>query len=234
MIKAVLFDFGQTLVDSSDGFRQAEQDAQTTIFQDLENTDHDTFKHHYRRIRSEFHKMSELSRVKIWQEVFRHFGQESSVDELRQWENTYWQTVQSNTRIFPDAPPVLTTLTDQYGPLGLVTNTQGQSGVNSHRLSAYPELASFFPVTVIAGENGIPTKPDAQPFTVCLKQLGVAADEAVYVGDDWRIDICGARDAGLAPVWLKYHTVKRIYPEVDTDVPVIASLKELPSILETL
>ncbi len=46
MIKAILFDFGQTLVDSSDGFRQAEKDAQAVIFQDLEITDHDAFKHH--------------------------------------------------------------------------------------------------------------------------------------------------------------------------------------------
>ena len=234
MIKAILFDFGQTLVDSSDGFRQAEKDAQAVIFQDLAITDHDAFKHHYRRIRSEFHKRSELSRVKIWQEVFRHFGQELSVDELRQWEKTYWQTVQSKTRVFPEAPPVLIALADQYGPLGLVTNTQGQSDAGTHRVTAYPELAALFAVTVVAGENGVPTKPDAKPFTACLEQLGVAAEEAVYVGDDWRIDVCGARDAGLYPVWLKHDTVKRNYPEVDADVPVITSLNELPPVLETL
>ena len=234
MIKAILFDFGQTLVDSSDGFRQAEKDAQAVIFQDLEITDHDAFKHHYRRIRSEFHKRSELSRVKIWQEVFQHFGQESCVDELRQWEKIYWQTVQSKTRVFPEAPPVLIALADQYGPLGLVTNTQGQSDANTHRLSAYPELAALFAVTVVAGENGVPTKPDARPFAICLEQLGVNANEAVYVGDDWRIDVCGARDAGLKTVWHKHHTVKRNYPEVDADVPVITSLNELPPVLETL
>jgi len=234
MIKAILFDFGQTLVDSSDGFRQAEKDAQAVIFQDLEITDHDAFKHHYRRIRSKLHERSELSRVKIWQEVFQHFGQESSVDELRQWEKIYWQTVQSKTRVFPEAPPVLIALADQYGPLGLVTNTQGQSDAGTHRVTAYPELAALFAVTVVAGENGVPTKPDAKPFAACLEQLGVAAEEAVYVGDDWRIDVCGARDAGLYPVWLKHDTVKRNYPKVDEDAPVITSLNELPPVLETL
>ena len=234
MIKAILFDFGQTLVDSSDGFRQAEKDAQAAIFQDLATTDHDGFKNHYRRIRSELHKKSDLSRVNIWQEVFRHYRQESSVDELQQWEQTYWRTVQSKTRVFPEAPPVLKALAAKYGPLGLVTNTQGQSDASTHRLTAYPELAGLFAVTVVAGENGVPTKPDAQPFAVCLEQLGVAAEEAVYVGDDWRIDVCGARDAGLHPVWLKHETVKRNYPEVDVDVPVITSLNELPPVLETL
>ena len=234
MIKAILFDFGQTLVDSSDGFRQAEKNAQAAIFQDLAITDHDAFKHNYRRIRSELHKRSELSRVKIWQEVFQHFGQEPSLDELRQWEQTYWRTVQSNTRVFPEVPRVLMALAAKYSPLGLVTNTQGQSDASTHRVFAYPELAARFAVTVVAGENGVPTKPDARPFAVCLGQLGVAAEEAVYVGDDWRIDVCGARDAGLHPVWLKHHTVKRNYPEVDADVPVITSLNELPPVLETL
>ena len=56
LIKAILFDFGQTLVDSADGFRQAEKDTQAAIFQVLAITDHDAFKHHYRRIRAEFHK----------------------------------------------------------------------------------------------------------------------------------------------------------------------------------
>ena len=31
-IKAVIFDFGQTLVDSADGFRQAEKEAQEKLF----------------------------------------------------------------------------------------------------------------------------------------------------------------------------------------------------------
>ncbi len=32
MIEVMLFDFGQTLVDSSEGFRAAERDAQSKIF----------------------------------------------------------------------------------------------------------------------------------------------------------------------------------------------------------
>ena len=134
----------------------------------------------------------------------------------------------------PEVPSVLTALATEYGSLGLITNTQGQSDAGTHRVTAYPELAALFAVTVVAGENGVPTKPDARPFAICLEQLGVDANEAVYVGDDWRIDVCGARDAGLKTVWHKHHTVKRNYPEVDADVPVITSLNELPPVLETL
>ena len=47
------------------------------------------------------------------------------------------------------------------------------------------------------------------------------------MGDDYRIDICGARDAGLYPVWLKHYSVRRNWPQVQTSVPVITSLNQL-------
>ena len=77
---------------------------------------------------------------------------------------------------------------------------------------------------VIAGENGIPAKPDAQPFLCCL---------CFYVGDDYRFDVCGSHDAGMRPVWLKHQSVRRRWPDVDTDVAVITSLDELPSLCGT-
>ena len=55
MIQAVIFDFGQTLVDSADGFRRAEKEAQEKIFRGLSITLHDEFISHYRRIRKAFH-----------------------------------------------------------------------------------------------------------------------------------------------------------------------------------
>ncbi len=65
------------------------------------------------------------------------------------------------------------------------------------------------------------------PFLMCLEELDVEPSEAVYVGDDFRIDICGAKDAGLHPIWIKHHLVKRNWPDVETAVPIISSLDKL-------
>ena len=43
MVKAVIFDFGQTLVDSADGFRAAEREAQDRIFAALEGVERGRF-----------------------------------------------------------------------------------------------------------------------------------------------------------------------------------------------
>ena len=82
-------------------------------------------------------------------------------------------------------------------------------------------------MVVVAGEGGVSPKPDPLPFRFCLAQLGIAPDEAVYVGDDWRIDICGSQAVGMHPVWLQHRLVERRWPAVKTSVPVIDGLERL-------
>jgi putative hydrolase of the HAD superfamily len=226
MIKAVIFDFGQTLVDSADGFRKAEKEAQDRLFKDLSLALKDKFLDNYRRIRQQFHDRSNFSRKSIWNEVYYYHCLAADPNLLEKWETQYWDTVKANTTLFPEAGKILEALTSQYA-VALITNTQGQKQVGYHRISQFPELEKYFQVVIVAGEGNIPAKPDPEPFRLCLQKLAMDPSEAVYVGDDFRIDICGAKDAGLHPVWLKHHLVKRTWPEVETEVPVITSLDEL-------
>ena len=226
MLKAVIFDFGQTLVDSANGFRTAEKEAQDKLFANLGLTVREDFLAIYRRLRKEFHDRSNFSRYSLWQEVFYYYCAAVDDDSLVRWETGYWETVKNNTRLFHEATSVLDALRDRY-KIALITNTQGQKASGGHRLSLYPELENFFSEIIVAGEGGLPTKPDPKPFKQCLDRLGISAAEAVYIGDDWRIDICGARDAGLHAVWLKHHTVERNWPEVEDSAPVITNLEEL-------
>ena len=221
MIKAVIFDFGQTLVDSATGFRKAEKEAQEKLITNLGLTVREDFLALYRRYRKEFHDRSNFSRSALWQEVFYYYCAAVDFDRLVQWE-----TVKNYTTLFPEANEVLAALHSRY-EIALITNTQGQISTGTHRISLYPELEKFFSVIIVAGEAGIPAKPDPQPFHQCLKNLEISPTEAVYIGDDWRIDICGARDAGLHAIWLKHHTVKRNWPEIENPGPVITRLDEV-------
>lgn len=225
-IKAVIFDFGQTLVDSAEGFRRAEKEAQDKLFKDLSLTLKDTFLENYRRIRKQFHDRSNFSRKSIWNEVYYYHCLPADVDLLEIWESEYWDTVKANSKLFPEATQILETLNSRYD-VALITNTQGQKSNGRHRISQFPELEKYFKVIIVAGEKGIPPKPNPQPFRLCLQKLDIDPSEAVYVGDDYRIDICGAQDAGLHPVWLQHRSVRRNWPEVKTDAPIITRLDEL-------
>jgi len=231
MIKAILFDFGQTLVDSSNGFRTAERDAQEKIFTELDGggPGWDQFITSYRQTRKAMHEQSNFSRFEIWRSAYESLDLAFNTERLLAWEREYWQTVNRLTTPFPETIQVLETLQNDYR-LALISNTQGEIKSDGHRLREFPKLAEFFEVIIISGEDGIKTKPDPQPFQRCLEKLGIPPPDAIYVGDDYRIDVEGARDAGIQPVWLKHHSVTRNWPQIETTVPVITSLDELLSL----
>jgi len=226
MIKAIIFDFGQTLVNSADGFRAAEKEAQAKLFSNLGLTIQIDFLTNYRRLRKALHEQSNFSRKFLFHEIYYYYCLRPDEKLLEQWETEYWESVKANTSLFPEALGVLKALNERH-QVALITNTQGQKTAGTHRISLFPEIEKFFKVIIVAGEGGIPPKPDPDPFRICLEKLQIKASEAVYVGDDYRIDVCGAGDAGLHPIWLKHHSVKRNWPEVQISVPVITSLEQL-------
>jgi HAD superfamily hydrolase (TIGR01549 family) len=229
-IKALLFDFGQTLVDSAEGFRTAEKEAKNNIFSHLGSKPGgpslEEFLSGYRSIRKEFHRNSNFSRPAIWQAVYRHFNSKPDLNRLEKWENEYWDRVKAQTNPFPETVQVLEKLTHQY-QLALITNTQGQNSSGKHRIALFPQLARFFEVIIVAGESGIAPKPDPAPFNLCMAELNVLPHEAVMIGDDWRIDIGGALTVGIQPVWLQHYSVRRNWPLVKTSVPIITRLDQL-------
>lgn len=228
-IKAILFDFGQTLVNAADGFRTAEKEAQSKLFAHMSLTLHADFMDNYRRIRKELHAASNFSRISLWREVYFYYCLKSDDTLLETWETEYWETVKAKTDLFPETIEVLNDLSSNY-QLGLISNTQGQRHSGTHRLSQFPDLETYFQEIIIAGENGIAPKPDPQPFRMCLEALNLKPSEAVYVGDDFCIDVCGATDVGLHAVWLQHYSVKRSWPRVETTVPIITRLDPLLNI----
>jgi HAD superfamily hydrolase (TIGR01549 family) len=226
MIKAVIFDFGQTLVDSADGFREAEKEAQDKLFKNLGLSNRENFLSIYRLLRREFHDRSDFSRRSLFNEVYYYYCLAADEKQLERWESEYWEKVKAHTNIFPEAEAVLTTLNALY-TVALITNTQGQRTSETHRINYFPELDKFFKLIVVAGEGEIPAKPDPEPFRRCLAKLEIAPSEAVYVGDDYRIDVCGAQAAGMHAVWIQHYSVNRSWPKVEATVPIITCLDQL-------
>lgn len=57
-------------------------------------------------------------------------------------------------------------------------------------------LDQFFPVSVLSSRFGF-KKPDARLFGIAMEKLGVDAEESVYIGDNPRKDLPGAKGAGM-------------------------------------
>ncbi len=125
MIKAAIFDFGQTLVDSAEGFRSAEKQVEKKIFKELVLTSWQEFLENYRKIRKQFHEKSSFSIKAVWQEVYWYYCRQCDEKLLEKWEHQYSEKVKDSTRLFPETENVLTKLATDYS-IALITNTEGR------------------------------------------------------------------------------------------------------------
>lgn len=124
--------------------------------------------------------------------------------------------------LFEDTLPTLERLKGRY-QLGLVTDAQ--------RVFLEPELrmtglASFFEVIIVSSDHGF-HKPDPRLFRLALEGLGVAPEQALYVGDSWRRDMLGARSAGLRTVLLNRKNHSYHFEGPERPDAVVGSLDEL-------
>lgn len=87
-------------------------------------------------------------------------------------------------------------------------------------------LSHHFKVSVAAHQLGC-AKPDAAIFHAACKQLGVAPEDAVYVGDDVLLDVQGAQRAGLRAVWMnRTGSTRHLEHEVVPDA-IVSNFHEL-------
>lgn len=81
-------------------------------------------------------------------------------------------------------------------------------------------LSHHFKVSLAAHELGV-AKPDAAIFLAACRELGVAPEDAVYVGDDVLLDVQGAQRAGLRAVWMnRTGSTRHLEHEVVPDATV--------------
>ena len=106
----------------------------------------------------------------------------------------------------------------------LVTNFQYWPAI--YRLLDWFELSDLFDAVVISGELGW-RKPHPAIFREALSRLGVTAKEAVFVGDDLKLDIEGAAAHGMDTILLDCTELHSSYTGLRA-----VSLSEVVGILE--
>jgi putative hydrolase of the HAD superfamily len=98
-------------------------------------------------------------------------------------------------RLYPYVRDVLDVLRTRY-PLAVVTDAQSAwARAELHQVG----LLDYFDPIVVSGDHGH-RKPERRLFDIALDALGVAATDAVYVGNDMHRDVFGAQEAGMRTV----------------------------------
>ena len=125
--------------------------------------------------------------------------------------------------LFDDVLPTVKTLKEQNLTLGLLSNIDRDMKPICRQLGLEP----YINFIVTSGDVGV-DKPKPPIFLAALERAGVNASEAVHVGDQYKLDIVGARGVGITPILIDRYD---LYSEV-SDCPRIHSLTELTDYLQ--
>jgi putative hydrolase of the HAD superfamily len=120
-------------------------------------------------------------------------------DEVLQHLHVEFSTAAIWRRIIPDSVEALRGLEQTGVRLGVVSNADGSVAARLREqevLQVGPGLGVHVDCIIDSGEVGI-NKPDPRIFHLALEAMGIAADQAWYVGDMPAIDVVGARAAGM-------------------------------------
>ena len=109
----------------------------------------------------------------------------------------FWARYDGFCHVSADTARVLRTLKAHGKQIGVITN--GSTERQRSKLEALG-LLSTFDVVLISEAEGV-RKPAGEIFRRALRQCGVEAGEAAFVGDHPETDVEGAKNAGLLPIW---------------------------------
>lgn len=191
-IKAIIFDFDNTLANRTLGAYLAYGAMLDCFFPELQN--------------DLVYREAVLQDVMHW-DLYGNYSKKFVVENLQkkyalhlpvdieQWwiENLYRYEA-----LFDDTIETLQYLKQKGYLLGILTN--GSASSQRSKLEK-TQVISYVDKTVVCGEHSF-KKPERQAFDCICQQLQVEPYEAVYVGDIYSNDVIGAKKAGLMPIWI--------------------------------
>lgn len=117
---------------------------------------------------------------------------------------------------------------DRY-TLSIITNGFSEAQLPKMRSS---NIDGYFDHFFLSEDLGF-MKPDRRFFDAALRLLGAEADECLVIGDDYRVDIVGAANAGIEQVYYN-HLHASLEPSDHQPTYMIYELEELEPILDCL
>ena len=210
--KHILFDLDRTLWDFQANSFQTFQE----MFEHFElekrcNVDFDGFYLKYKEINAVLWDMyrqgtlsKELLYVRRFSITLEYFGLKDTADLSRRLGDFYVLEGPKKTALLPGAKELLDSLKRKGYPLYIVSN--GFKEVQNLKVKT-SGIDMFFDKVFLSEDIGY-QKPNRKIFDEVLGQLEAQPCDCVMIGDDFAVDIVGAKNAGIDQVYFNHNGVK--------------------------
>jgi HAD superfamily hydrolase (TIGR01549 family) len=232
-IKAVVFDYGNTLIEFSRKQIKRCDEAQAEALELLYGP-FDIKRFHAIRERNRKapyagdppeHRENDLHQItrEMVIELYHNEPTQAEIEALiRVRADAFLDAVEAAG----DVRPTLASLKSRKR-LGLLSNyPDGDTIRASLENIGYADL---FDCIVVSGDLGF-AKPHPRPFEVVAKKLGVSPKETLHVGDNWLADVQGGKRAGMFVArmerWEPAETFERKFSDYEPDL-VVHSVAEV-------
>ncbi len=222
MIKAVLFDLDNTLIDFMKMKRQATEAAIEAMIASGVKLN----KEQATRIIYELYDQYGIEHQQIFQEFLIRTQYKVDYRILAAGIVAYRKARMVLAEPYPGVMPTLLKLKQKGLKLAIVSDAP--------ILQAWTRLTEMkihdFFDAVVAFEDTGQRKPNAQPFLKAIEQLGVKPEEVLHVGDWPERDIAGAKALGLKTAFAKYGATKPMTVQADYE---LGKVEDLLTIVKT-
>ena len=241
-IKAVLFDFGDTLLN----FGKVNT---TRIFRQGARLSYDFLKKQGQLVGNfEYYCWRNLLalRTRRWLSnltgrdfdalaLLKKVGTKKGIRlDQKQWEHLAWLWYEPLSRIAQAEPDIVETLTALKKKLGLKLGIVSNTFVNRCCLDKHLKqfgILDFFTVRLYSYEFGF-RKPDVRIFKIAAERIGQAPENILFVGDRIREDIKAAIKIGMQAVLKVGHN--NTGQRLPKGTRKINKLAELPALIEKI
>ncbi|MEO6797201.1 MAG: HAD family hydrolase [Candidatus Dormibacter sp.] len=241
-LKAVLFDYGHTLIH----FDERPHSALISAYQQVNRLLAETISAEIPRAEVLIERVSkvvddaiqqdyalghpeEVEIAEIYDRALRALGlelQPEVIERVMEIEQDGWL---NSVHPGPDVVSTLEWLRQAGLRLGIVSNAAYRPNLMRRQVSAL-QLAPYFMALTFSSAVGI-RKPDPRIYRDALRQLGVDAAETLFVGDRVKEDVQGPKALGMRAVLLREWRQEEDLGVADF---VIERLRELPAIVGSL
>ena len=216
MIKAVLFDFDETLQDRTAAFENYMDTFFDEFLPDLDVQERERRKEEMRVTgNGGYVTHNGYASRDEWYEDLAHRWKWDDAPSGAELTLHYDTKFGDHNVIFPNSEKLLCELKKRGYIVGVVTN--GPSLLQNHKMDV-SGLRKYCDIVVVSGDVGV-HKPDPKLFIYTADKLGLRTDECVYVGDHPVNDIQGALSAGMKAIRMNYGWF--CDKDLRDDVPVI-------------